>query len=109
MFISATPGNYEGLVNITLLEEDIVIAAHHNHPIAQKDSVRLLEAAPYQFVTYSSGPSIRELTDSLCLQAGFRPNIILESDSPNTFKSFIQSQMGIALLPYQTQMSFSIP
>ncbi|MCI8355482.1 MAG: LysR family transcriptional regulator [Lachnospiraceae bacterium] len=104
--ISATPGNYEGLVNITLLEEDIVIAAHHNHPIAQKDSVRLLEAAPYQFVTYSSGPSIRELTDSLCLQAGFRPNIILESDSPNTFKSFIQSQMGIALLPYQTQMSF---
>ena len=83
-----------------------MIAAHHNHPIAQKDSVRLLEAAPYQFVTYSSGPSIRELTDSLCLQAGFRPNIILESDSPNTFKSFIQSQMGIALLPYQTQMSF---
>lgn len=104
--ISATPGNYKGLVNINLMEEDLVIAAHHNHPIAQKDSIYLSEAAPYQFITYSPGPSIRELTDSLCLQAGFKPDIILESDSPSTFKSFIQSQMGIALLPYQTQMSF---
>lgn len=104
--ISATPGNYKGLVNITLMEEDIVIAAHHDHPISRRDSIRLSEAAPYQFVTYSSGPSIRELTDSLCLQAGFKPDIILESDSPSTFKSFIQSRMGIALLPYQTQMSF---
>jgi len=104
--ISATPGNYKGLVNITLLEEDIVVAAHCNHPLAQKKSIRLTEAAPYQFVTYSAGPSIRELTDSLCLQAGFKPNIILESDSPNTFKNFVQSQMGIALLPYQTQRSF---
>lgn len=104
--ISATPGNYKGLVNITLMEEDIVIAAHHNHPLAQRDNILLSEAAPYQFVTYSSGPSIRELTDLLCLQAGFKPDIILESDSPNTFKSFIQSQMGIALLPYQTQQSF---
>ncbi len=104
--ISGTPGNYKGLINITLLEEDIVIAAHQNHPIAQKSSIHLSEAAPYQFVTYSSGPSIRELTDHLCLQAGFKPDIILESDSPSTFKSFIQSQMGIALLPYQTQLSF---
>lgn len=104
--ISATPGNYKGLTNITLMEEDLVIATHKNHPIAQKDSICLSETAPYQFVTYSSGPSIRELTDHLCLLAGFKPNIILESDSPNTFKYFIQSQMGIALLPYQTQMSF---
>lgn len=104
--ISATPGNYEGLINITLMEEDLVIAAHHNHPIAQKDSIYLSEAAPYQFITYSPGPSIRELTDNLCRQAGFKPDIILESDSPSTFKSFIQSQMGIALLPYQTQRSF---
>lgn len=104
--ISATPGNYKGLVNIPLLEEDLVIAAHHNHPIAQKDSILLSEAADYRFVTYSKGPSIRELTDSLCLQAGFKPDIILESDSPATFKNFIQSQIGIALLPYQTQRSF---
>ncbi|WP_026506765.1 LysR family transcriptional regulator [Butyrivibrio sp. MC2013] len=104
--ISATPGNYRGLVNIKLLEEDIVIAAHKDHPLAQKSSINLAEAAPYQFVTYSIGPSIRQLTDQLCLQAGFAPNIILESDSPGTFKSFVQSQMGIALLPYQTQKSF---
>lgn len=104
--ISATPGNYKGLVNIPLLREDIVIAAHQNHPIAQKDNINLSEAAPYSFVTYSPGPSIRELTDSLCLQAGFKPDIILESDSPATSKTFIQSQIGIALIPYQTQMSF---
>lgn len=107
--ISATPGNYKGLTNITLLEEDIVIAANRNHPLSSHKKIDLIEAKPYQFVTYSKGPSIRELTDHLCEMAGFKPDIILESDSPSTFKSFVQSQMGIALIPYQTQKSFFTP
>ncbi len=141
--ISATPGNYKGLTNIALLEEDIVIAANKNHPLSacaeishseyNKDcspsaykkseltdanndcslpayrEIDLIDAKSYQFVTYSKGPSIRELTDHLCEMAGFKPDIILESDSPGTFKSFVQSQMGIALLPYQTHKSFFTP
>ncbi|WP_408072302.1 LysR family transcriptional regulator [Butyrivibrio sp. JL13D10] len=124
--ISATPGDYKGLTNITLLEEDIVIAADRNHPLAvsseishsedNKDcyitsyrEIDLIEAKPYQFVSYSKGPSIRDLIDHLCEMAGFMPDIVLESDSPDTFKSFVQSKVGIALLPYQTHKSFFTP
>ena len=104
--ISATPANYIGLVNTHLLDEDLVIAASPDHPLATKEEIDLIEAAPYPFISYSYGPSIRELSDNLCLQAGFKPHIILESDSPTLFHSFITSRMGIALLPYQTQLSF---
>ncbi|MDF2484344.1 MAG: LysR family transcriptional regulator [Herbinix sp.] len=107
--ISATPADYTGLTNIKLMTEDLVLAVHVNHPLAKEREIELIDAAPYNFVTYSVGPSIRTLSDSLWLQAGFKPKIILESDSPSTYKLFIQSQMGIALLPYQTQRSLFSP
>jgi DNA-binding transcriptional LysR family regulator len=107
--ISATPADYTGLTNIKLMSEDLVLAVHADHPLAKEREIDLIEAAPYDFVTYSAGPSIRTLSDSLWLQAGYKPKIILESDSPSTYKLFIQSQMGIALLPYQTQRSLFSP
>ncbi len=107
--ISATPADYSGLTNIKLMTEDLVLAAHIDHPIAKMREVDLIEAAPFHFITYSTGPSIRTLTDTLCLQAGFKPKIIMESDSLSTYKLFIQSQMGITLIPYQSQRSLFGP
>lgn len=107
--ISATPADYSGLTNIKLMTEDLVLAVHVNHPLARKREIDLAEAAPYGFITYSPGPSIRTLTDNLCLQAGFKPHIILESDSLSTYKSFIQSEMGITLIPHQSQRSLFSP
>lgn len=107
--ISATPADYSGLTNIKLMVEDLVLAVHVMHPLAQKREIDLIEAAPYSFITYSPGPSIRTLTDNLCMQAGFKPHIVLESDSLSTYKSFIQSEMGITLVPYQSQRSLFNP
>lgn len=107
--ISATPADYTGLTNIRLMTEDLVLAVHISHPLAKKREIDLIEASPYGFITYSVGPSIRTLTDNLCMQAGFKPRIILESDSLSTYKSFIQSEMGVTLIPFQSQRSLFNP
>lgn len=101
--VSATPGKYDQLTNIPLLHEDIVLAVNKNHPLARKKSISLSEAANESFISYSAGPSIRTLTDSLCLQAGFSPNILLECDAPSNYRSFMQTGLAVCLLPYQTQ------
>ena len=101
--ISASPGKYSQLTNILLLHEDIVLAVNKNHPLSKSKSIFLSEAADESFIVYSTGPSIRTLTDSLCLQAGFTPNILLECEAPSNYRSFIQTGLAVCLLPYQTQ------
>ena len=72
------------------------------HPLLP---ISLSETADESFITYSVGPSIRTLTDNLCLQAGFAPNILLECETPSNYRNFIQSGLAVCLLPYQTQYS----
>ncbi len=103
--ISATPGKYNHLDNVLLLDEDIVLAVNKDHHLANKKSISLSETADESFITYSVGPSIRTLTDNLCLQAGFAPNILLECETPSNYRNFIQSGLAVCLLPYQTQYS----
>jgi DNA-binding transcriptional LysR family regulator len=39
------------------------------------------------------------ITDEFCDQAGFKPNIFLESDNPGTVRDLISLGMGFAFIP----------
>jgi DNA-binding transcriptional LysR family regulator len=104
--ISATPMDYSQLEILPLLNEEIVLAVPISHPLAKKRLINLREAACYDFVTYSPGPSIRVLFDSLCYMAGFTPKIRCESDGVNTLLSLISGGFGLALLPRDTLLGF---
>ncbi len=100
--ISATPMNYASLAVLPLLTEEIVLVASARHPLAGRESIDLAEAAEYDFVAYSRGPSLRELMDSLCYMAGFTPRIVLEGDSVETLLASIGAEIGVSLLPLRT-------
>jgi DNA-binding transcriptional LysR family regulator len=100
--ISATPMDYSQLETIPLHTEEIVLAVASSHPLADKGSIDLREAADCEFITYSRGPTLRVLSDSLCYMAGFTPKIRCECDSVNAMFTLVSGGLGVALLPVDT-------
>lgn len=82
-----------------LFTEEIFLAVPNNHPLAAKESINLNEAACENFISLKPHTVLRNLTDSLCYQAGFTPNVIFESDDPGTVRSFIRAGLGVAFVP----------
>lgn len=84
---------------ITLLEEEILLAVPMEHPLAQKNKIRLEEVASEPFISLQKGKELCDITTSFCHSCGFEPNIILESDDPATIRGLIGAGLGIAFLP----------
>jgi DNA-binding transcriptional LysR family regulator len=81
------------------LTEEILLAFPSTHPLARRSQIRLQEVAQEAFISLTSGQSLRQLTDSFCQQAGFRPRIVFESDEPSTIRGLIRAEQGIAFVP----------
>ena len=84
---------------MTLLEEEILLAMPQSNPLSTRKSIRLGEVANQPFIGLYRGKKLRTITDNYCLQAGFVPNIVLESDNPSTVREFIALDVGLAFIP----------
>ena len=80
---------------VPILTERFVLAVQKQHPLAGRGSIHLKEAAPYPFVASNR----REDLEFYCLKAGFRPNIIAESDNGTTYEAFLRGGVGISVVP----------
>jgi len=97
--ITAPPLHKPGIASISLLTEDIVLALPLGHRFAERTRIRLAEVADEAFLSLKPGHSLRELTDAFCLQAGFTPKIVFESDDASTIRGLIRAGQGIAFVP----------
>jgi LysR family transcriptional regulator, transcription activator of glutamate synthase operon len=97
--LTSPPLVQEGLQSVNLLTEDIRLAVPTGHMLAQREYIRLQEVAGEAFVCLKPEHSLRQLTDSFCQQAGFRPQVVFESDEPSTIRGLIRAGLGIAFVP----------
>ncbi|MCH1928349.1 LysR family transcriptional regulator substrate-binding protein, partial [Shewanella sp. C31] len=61
--------------------------------------VTLDDIAQEKFVSYPREDGIREITDRVCLQAGFRPNVVFESFDSSVIAHLVRDGVGVALMP----------
>lgn len=85
-----------------IFTERIFLAVPQNSAYAGCDSVLLKDFAHQDFISLSGSRSIRTICDRYCLHAGFMPNIIYESDSPDTVKNLIAGGLGVGFWPHYT-------
>ena len=102
IFSSIQPSPAGAENEVTLIEEEILLALPEANPFAQRDSVSLQEVAGEEFICLQRGKSLRTITDMYCKMAGFEPNVILESDSPETVRELIRAGIGISFIPCVT-------
>ncbi|WP_425581269.1 LysR family transcriptional regulator [Streptomyces sodiiphilus] len=87
------------LVTRRLDEQRLHLVVPADHRLAGRKRVRLAEAAEEPFVTLEPGYGLRRLTEELCRQAGFRPQVAFEGEEAETLRGLVAAGLGVALLP----------
>ena len=85
-----------------VLKEEICLAMPKNHPLAARREIALREVAEETFIGLQKGSSMNEIAASYCAAAGFKPNVVLESDNPATLRGLMHLGIGIAFNPVIT-------
>jgi DNA-binding transcriptional LysR family regulator len=91
-----------------LVEEEVILIVPRGHRFAGRESLRLAEAAHESFVSFKHGLAMRDLSDELCVRAGFQPTITFEGEESMTVSGFVAAGLGIAIVPGVTPSSHGV-
>jgi DNA-binding transcriptional LysR family regulator len=82
-----------------LFEEELFIYVPVSHRLADQSAVRLAMFAGDPFIGFKKNYGMRVITDRLCREAGFAPQIKFEGDDVATAAGLVSAGLGVALLP----------
>ncbi|MBE7721818.1 LysR family transcriptional regulator [Lacrimispora indolis] len=83
----------------SLFREEILVALPKSNPLSDQEAINLHDLSELDFICLQKGKSIRTITDFYCEMVNFKPKIILESNSPETVKNFIEKGLGVSFTP----------
>ncbi len=83
-----------------LMEDEIVLAVPSDSKYAREQEISLSALRSENFISFCQGNQLRSLSDHLCLEQGFYPNIIFEAKEASVFRSMIEANTGLALVPF---------
>jgi LysR family hydrogen peroxide-inducible transcriptional activator len=85
----------------SLIEEEIWLALPPQHTLlqAKNQPIQISDLGKEPFIVLKKGQGFRQITEELCLSAGFQPNIVFESSNIDTVQSLVAAGMGIAFVP----------
>ena len=93
------PGSIRSQLTHVLLEEEFFLAVPASSPYAGRASIRLEETRKEGYVSLDRTRPIRAIYDHFCELAGFTPQIIFESDNPESVRNLISAGLGIGFWP----------
>ena len=81
--------------------DPFVVLLPPDHPIDQRNytDFSMFTDEPFIFPSTEDGPNYVRIIESICMDAGFQPNIIHETDSASTSFRLVESGMGVAIEP----------
>jgi DNA-binding transcriptional LysR family regulator len=98
--LSHDAGGFDGVELIHLFDDPMYVALPGGHPLADADSLQLLDfaAEPWMLATSDSCPDSR-LFLRACHAAGFEPQIAFQNDDYPAILGFVAAGVGVALVP----------
>jgi len=79
--------------------EPLRLALPGDHQLAGQQRIHLAEVSREPFIGLRPASALRQLTDDLCMQAGFRPAVVFEGDDLSTVRGFVAAGLGVAIVP----------
>lgn len=103
------PIDSRGLEIYPILSEEFLVVLPKQHCLSKKQSLSLPDLAPESFILHprSEGPFLYDRFFELCRQAGFKPQIIKETDTHQTRICFVAAGIGITFIPAGLETSVS--
>lgn len=88
-----------------LIQDHFVLFVSQNHRLSDKKIVNLTELSQEQFIIFKMGTNLQNRFVKLCKEAGFKPDIILESGHIETMKGFVEEGIGILFASKRAALS----
>lgn len=82
-----------------VVDEEICVAMNVRHPLASKSDLSASDLENERFITMTEGTSLHRITMRTCTDAGFIPNIVIQTDDPFYLRKYIEIGLGIAFVP----------
>ncbi|MDE5416225.1 LysR family transcriptional regulator [Alkalihalobacterium chitinilyticum] len=82
-----------------LFSEKLYIIVPKSHRLAARKGIKLEEIANEPFIGFKEGVGLRTITDQLCQDAGFTPNITFEGQEVSTVNGLVSAGLGVSLIP----------
>lgn len=88
-----------------LVQDHFVLFVSQNHRLSDQKVVNLTQLSQEQFIIFKMGGHLQNQFLKLCKEAGFKPDIILESSHIETMKGFVEEGIGILLSSKRAALS----
>lgn len=91
--------------------DNFVILLPENHPIHNSNysSFSVFANEDFIFPSVADGPNYVHILESICMDAGFTPKIIHETDSASTSFRLVEAGLGISLEPISSLSGHEFP
>jgi DNA-binding transcriptional LysR family regulator len=89
----------EGLDCIHLLDDPVYAVLPVDHRLANRKSIRLAELEEESWVGGCLGGVCCSMLQDWCVEAGFQPNLTVESNDHNVQMGLVAAGVGVTLLP----------
>ena len=95
-----------GIASHVIKEETLFIAVSREHPFASKSQISIEETKGQAFVNLPEGFAFRTFTDTICRQAGFKQNVVIEC-YPSQFSDMVYHNIGIVFATEESMLNGS--
>jgi DNA-binding transcriptional LysR family regulator len=89
------PFQHPAAIGECLQREPFMLALATSHPLAEKARV----AQPFVMFPRTSAPGLHDTITSMCVGAGFSPNIVQEASSWSSVVSLVEAGIGVVIAP----------
>jgi len=83
---------------LPLIDDEMVIVTHRDHPFGKRESINLLEASNEKFIFLDSGRGLYDLCSKSCNNAGFTPKVVYTNTRIETIIGLVRENVGVSLL-----------
>lgn len=97
--IGPLPKNEHKLIGDILFTENIVALLPSNHPLADREVLKLNLLQEDSFVLFPKGFILREIIVNACQEIGFHPKVSFEGEDIDAIKGLVSAGLGVTLIP----------
>lgn len=82
-----------------IVEEELKLLVHHDHPLADREMVHLHELKDEEFIFYSEEFALHQFVRDECINQGFEPKILYKSSQWDFMSEMVAANLGVTALP----------
>lgn len=82
-----------------IVSEEISLAVNSKNPLSNVENLTVKDIENESFISMNKGSSLYTITQKICNEFGFEPNIVMQSPDPVFIRKCVELNLGITFVP----------